>query len=292
MARIRTVKPELLTHEDLFAAEQQTGLPLRIAFVGLFTQCDREGRFKWRPGTLKLGILPFDEVDFSRVLDALVTRGFIRRYRVQENEYGIIPTFLKHQVINNRESASELPCPTEGEYFPWDGHTERRAPHASGTRGLPVEHAPSGEGKGKEGKGTGKEGDSVEQSPTAQVFAYWQKVMDKPRAQLDAKRKKAIDGRIKDGYPAEQLFKAIDGCRRDAFSMGQNDRNTPYNDIELICRDGTKVDRFIAIAERGGSFAGHNMHVNHLDHSSSRKAMEESMRKHGISEIPEGEIEL
>lgn len=35
-----------------------------------------------------------------------------------------------------------------------------------------------------------------------------------------------------------------------------------------------------------------NLHVNHLDHSSSRRAMEESMRKHGITEIPEGEIEL
>jgi uncharacterized protein YdaU (DUF1376 family) len=128
--------------------------------------------------------------------------------------------------------------------------------------------------------------------PTARVFQHWQTVMDKPRAQLDAKRSKAIAGRLKDGYTPEQLCRAIDGCRQDSFSMGQNDRNTPYNDIELICRDGSKVDRFIAIADRGGAGSTSNLHVSHLDHSSSRRAMEESMRKHGITEIPEGEIEF
>lgn len=53
MSRIRTVKPELFKHEELFDAEQNSKLPLRLAFIGLFTVADREGRFKWRPRTLK-----------------------------------------------------------------------------------------------------------------------------------------------------------------------------------------------------------------------------------------------
>jgi hypothetical protein len=80
MGRIRTIKPEFFTHEELFDLEEREGLPVRLAFIGLWTICDREGRFKWRPRSIKAQILPYDNVDFSRVLDALATRGFVVRY--------------------------------------------------------------------------------------------------------------------------------------------------------------------------------------------------------------------
>ena len=103
MRRIRTIKPEFFEHYDLYQAETETNLPLRVAFAGLFTVSDREGRFKWQPHQLKLGCLPYDDVDFSDVLDALHAVGFIHRYTVDKIEFGCIPTFLKHQVINTRE---------------------------------------------------------------------------------------------------------------------------------------------------------------------------------------------
>ncbi len=43
MPRIRSVKPELFTHERLFEAESDYKLPLRLAFIALFTQCDQWG---------------------------------------------------------------------------------------------------------------------------------------------------------------------------------------------------------------------------------------------------------
>jgi len=115
MGRIRTVKPELFQHCGLFDAEAESGLPLRLAFIGLFTCCDREGRFKWRPRELKLAVLPHDDIDFSRVLDALASHGFIRRYTMGAESYGVIPTWNRHQVINNKERASQLPSPEESE---------------------------------------------------------------------------------------------------------------------------------------------------------------------------------
>ena len=143
MARIRTVKPELFRHEDLYVAEKRTCLPLRLSFIGLFTVADREGRFKWRPNEIKLDVLPFDEgVDFSRVMDALVEHGFIVRYEVDGREYGCIPTFTEHQRINSHEADSTLPAPQCTEM-----HMHARAL-------TPNAHV---EGKGKEGKG--KEGD-------------------------------------------------------------------------------------------------------------------------------------
>ena len=110
--RIRTVKPEFFLHEGLQKLEKETKLPVRLAYVGLWCAADREGRFKWEPRRLGVSILPYDSIDFSRVLDALVTRGFLVKYASNGTIFGAIPSFGKHQVINNKERASELPEPS------------------------------------------------------------------------------------------------------------------------------------------------------------------------------------
>jgi len=160
MARIRTVKPELFRHEGLYELEAETGLPVRLAFAGLFTASDRGGYFKWRPRELKLDVMPYDLIDFSRVMDALGTRGFLVRYRVGDEWFGLIPTFTKHQVINNRERVSDLPQIEDAEeiydFSPNENKDlltrDLRVNDASATREGNVQ----GEGKGREGKGTGK----------------------------------------------------------------------------------------------------------------------------------------
>jgi hypothetical protein len=110
-AHIRSVKPEALSDEALWDLEQETGLPIFRAFVGLWTQADREGRFEWRHRPLKAAVLPYWDGDFSRVLDALASRGFVVKYVVDDREYGLVRSFKKHQLINNREAASILPPP-------------------------------------------------------------------------------------------------------------------------------------------------------------------------------------
>lgn len=163
MARIRTVKPAFFRHGGLYDAEKETGLPLRVAFAGLWTACDKEGRFAWKPRELKLDVLPYDEVDFSRVLDALTTRGFIVRYRVGDADYGHVPTWHKHQIINNRETASVLPDPakksTGSNKLP---PREARVDDASGTRLVHAQGEGEGEGKGK---GKGREGEDIAPTP-------------------------------------------------------------------------------------------------------------------------------
>lgn len=151
MSRIRTVKPELFKHEALFDAEIESGLPLRLAFIGLFTACDREGRFRWAPRALKSDVLPFDEVDFSRILNELLTRGFLVRYACGTREYGCIPSWRKHQVVNNRERDSEIPAETS------KGAQIQEVAHACPTRygNCKGEGELEGELEGK-GKGKGK----------------------------------------------------------------------------------------------------------------------------------------
>jgi hypothetical protein len=143
--RIRTIKPEFYTHEMLFEAEREYALPLRLAYTGLWCAADREGRFKWEPRRLGVQILPYDGIDFSRVLDALHTRGFIGKYECEGNFFGFIPSFEKHQVINNRERDSELPNPYDCNEI-----------DACITRASRDDHATLTCTSGREGKGTRK----------------------------------------------------------------------------------------------------------------------------------------
>jgi hypothetical protein len=261
MGRIRTVKPELFTHEELFDLELDSGLPIRFAFAGLFTCCDKAGRFKWKPRTLKLAVLPHDEIDFSRVLDALSTRGFIVKYALDGVEYGFIPTWDKHQVLNNRETESDLPEPDESLYISTTSTRDARVDDATGT---PVK------GKGRERKGKEGEGKEItveqksldhasnpEQKPIDQartIFAYWQKVMDSPKSVMDNKRKGLLLNALKHYSPAD-ICKAIRGCSKSPHNMGQNDRSTKYNGLGLILRDAEHIDRFIGL-DAGTARAG------------------------------------
>ena len=142
MARIRTIKPEFFLHEDLFDLEDETGLPVRLGFIGLWCHVDREGRFDWRPRKLKAQIFPYCDTDFSRVLHALASRGFVRKYTVKGVEYGHVPGFSRHQVINNREKESERPDPSTDE-------GSDACPTRDDASATPLKHAQA-EGKGSE----------------------------------------------------------------------------------------------------------------------------------------------
>jgi len=146
MARIRTIKPDFFRHHALYSLEIETGFPLRVAFAGLWTAADREGRFRWIPEELKLDCLPYDNLDFSRVLDALTTRGFIVKYASNGQWFGWDSSFCRHQVVNNREKGSVLPQPPE------EPSPSTRDPRVEDACPTPLDLDPV-EGKGKEGKG-------------------------------------------------------------------------------------------------------------------------------------------
>jgi hypothetical protein len=111
MARTRNIKPEFFTSEELAAIDHASGLPCRLAYAGLWCQADREGRFVWDAGRLKLAILPWDAIDMRKVLDALEQGGFLCSYVVDGKRYGWIPTLKDHQTFHIREGQSKLPPP-------------------------------------------------------------------------------------------------------------------------------------------------------------------------------------
>lgn len=111
MARKRFISPQFFLHAELYDAEFASGLPLRVAFAGLWPHADRRGVFAWRPRELKNVVLPYDPVDFEKVLFALEAHGFIRRYVAEGKQFGVIPSFDRWQSFHHKEDPSDAPDP-------------------------------------------------------------------------------------------------------------------------------------------------------------------------------------
>lgn len=102
MARIRTIKPEFFTSEDIVSLS-----PLaRLLYIALWCESDKEGRMVWKPATFKLRYLPGDNCDVLALCKEIVDQGLIKLYG---DGLAYIPAFSAHQHINPRESASQLP---------------------------------------------------------------------------------------------------------------------------------------------------------------------------------------
>ncbi|WP_316851196.1 hypothetical protein [Pedobacter agri] len=122
MARIRSIKPDFFKHEDL----AELPAMVRLLFIGLWTQADREGKLENRPKRLKIEIFPYDDFDINEGLDLLEKNGFILRYSApsQHSESTMqaqcnnsastfisIISFAKHQQPNSKEARSTIPNP-------------------------------------------------------------------------------------------------------------------------------------------------------------------------------------
>jgi len=92
------------------------------------------------------------------------------------------------------------------------------------------------------------ETDETPSAPVRAVFDYWRERSGHNGAKLDDKRRSAIAARLKNGYSVRDLKRAVDGCIASPWHQGQNGNRRKYDDIELICRNASKVDQFVALA--------------------------------------------
>ncbi len=162
MARRRLISPEFFQHRGLFEAEAKSGLPLRVAFAGLWGHTDRRGLFEWDPDRLKLAVLPWDTgVEFAAVLAALEAYGFVRSYVVAGRRYGVVPSFSRWQTFNKNERAAErIPSPSQDQVLP-----EPASPgQGASTVLVPPQHHTNMPGTGT---GTGSPSDAPPVAPVA-----------------------------------------------------------------------------------------------------------------------------
>jgi hypothetical protein len=152
MARIRTIKPEFFRNEklqDLHNAHPE--LQIMMLYIGLWTLCDNQGVFEWKPRSIKLDILPFVDYDIAESLELLMHNGFIIKFQHEEKLYGYVPNFLKHQRLPSKEvkEGKRYPEPLQHRFV--SGSEPVRTQFATGSQqGLQ-------EGKGREEKEKEKE---------------------------------------------------------------------------------------------------------------------------------------
>jgi hypothetical protein len=109
MARIRTIKPETFTSDDVDALS----IHARWTWVGLWTHADDEGRARADPRLIKAAVWPIDDsvsaAEVTRHVDEMEQRGMICRYFVAGVAYLHVVNFTKHQRIN-RPTLSKHPA--------------------------------------------------------------------------------------------------------------------------------------------------------------------------------------
>ncbi len=86
-----------------------------------------------------------------------------------------------------------------------------------------------------------------------ELFQYWVARFGKTRARFTAERRTAVRARLRDGYTPDDIRRAIDGCKASGFHNGENKENAEYNDLVLICRNGSKLERFRQLAKESGA---------------------------------------
>jgi hypothetical protein len=106
LARIRTIKPEFFTSEDIVSLS-----PLaRLLYIAIWCEADKEGRLIWKPVTFKLRYLPADNCDIKALCQELLDARLVVTYGAG---LAYVPGFAKHQHVNPRESNSLLQPPPD-----------------------------------------------------------------------------------------------------------------------------------------------------------------------------------
>ena len=79
MSRIRSVHPGLWTDEQFVSLSAFA----RLLVIGLWNECDDGGTFEWKPITLKMRLLPADNVDVASLLAEIEDAGIAIRYEIE-----------------------------------------------------------------------------------------------------------------------------------------------------------------------------------------------------------------
>ncbi len=241
MSRIRTIKPEFWTSEQIMECS-----PLaRLAFIGMWNFCDDNGVHPASCKTLKAEVFPGDDLTASNVqelVNELLRQQLIATFLADSRPWWVV-TGWHHQLIN-RPSKSRYPLPPR--HAPL---TDSVSIHGGLTESSVSIHGGltvGGEGKGGEGKGeegNGREGRETrtrkekfplpdDWQPDASTYALLEKQgIDRPFAEscLDEFRLYwQENGERRAGWEATFLNSVKRSWERQQSSKPRNN-NTPHD---------------------------------------------------------------
>lgn len=105
MSRIRSLHPGQWTDEDFVTCSPMA----RLLALALRNECDDQGVFEWKPVTIKMRLLPADDVDVSALLSELVENRQIAAFDHDGKRYGAVRNFRKYQRPKKPTDTYHLP---------------------------------------------------------------------------------------------------------------------------------------------------------------------------------------
>lgn len=149
MARIRTIKPEFWTSEQIV----ECSIAARLLFIGLWNFCDDAGNHPYSPKSIKMQVMPGDDythADISMMIDELIAQNLLVKYHADGKDY-LHVTGWAHQYI-------QRPVYKYPAYNPDTARVHSSVSYKADTSMIQVSDEYGPERKGKERKGIGKEG--------------------------------------------------------------------------------------------------------------------------------------
>lgn len=104
MARLRTVKPEYWTDENV----GQCSMAARLLFIGCWNFADDHGGLSRSAKQLKAQVFPYDAIDCEPLIQELIVAGLLIEYEVEGKKYLHIKGFRKHQKVE-KPAAPRIP---------------------------------------------------------------------------------------------------------------------------------------------------------------------------------------
>lgn len=168
MARIRTIKPEFWTAEQVMELSPMA----RLLFIGMWNFCDDRGVHPVAYKTLKAEVFPADDLlssDVERLIAEIIAQGLLSEFEAEGRRWWFV-TGWHHQVIN-RPSKSRYPVPPRKTPLPTaagQDDSDIEMPAETSHHGELTDDSLSHHGEltdGREGKG--REGSKPPTPPTA-----------------------------------------------------------------------------------------------------------------------------
>lgn len=213
MARIRSIKPEFWTSEQVMECSALT----RLLFIGMWNFADDLGRLALSPKTIKAQVFPSDDItsdSIRRMIDELSSNDLVLIYEAGGKEYLQI-TGWQHQKID-RPQPGKCPSP-DGGYKPKQNQCSHE--HSTNDRRT-FDDGREGKGEeriGREGKKETRASALVDDGwPLDYREQFWDRYpnkVGKPKAlaKLDLARKRGVPWpSIVDGLERYIRFKPPD----------------------------------------------------------------------------------
>jgi len=261
MARIRSIKPEFWTSEQIVECSANA----RLLFIGLWNFCDDYGVHPASCSRLKMEVFPndkFDSADIRRMVDELIEKKLLVEYVIENETYWFVTGWDKHQKPDTKTGKWPRPDGTIG------GKVRRKsADHSANGTGMDTEHSPTELVLGSCSLVLGKKPSVRDKSlpcPHLEIITLYNEILPELQSVIperwDGQRARYLQARWRESPKHQNIEfwrKFFTVLRNYGWYLGQNDKGWKANLAWIVEKKhfDDLVEKFVSDSRRSGTAA-------------------------------------